>query len=104
MAEGNSLKHRSSVLLLFGCLVAPIGLAAAQETDTKPRTEWSGPLPSLDKIEECRGGDLSRSYGSTVRFHLYDCWADVSIDQMGRITAFKPDDAEACERVLSTKC
>ncbi len=97
-------KHRSRALLLPACLLVPIAFAACQQADTKPRTEWSQPLPSLDKIEECRGGDLSRSYGSTVRFHLYDCWADVSIDTMGRITAFKPDDADSCERVLSTNC
>jgi len=69
--------------------------------DTKPRTEWTKPLPSLDKIEECRSGDLSRSYGSIISLKLYDCRADVTIDSMGRITAFKPDDAEACERVMA---
>jgi hypothetical protein len=81
-----------------------VPVAVSQESNIEPRTEWTEPLPSLDKIEECRGGDLSRSFGSTVRFQLYDCLADVSIDEMGRVTAFKPDDAEVCEEVLSTKC
>jgi hypothetical protein len=87
--------------ILYICLAAPAILAACQQTEHAPRATWSGPLPSLDKIEECRGGDLSRSYGSTVKFHLYDCWADVLIDDMGRVTAFKPEDAAVCEQVLA---
>jgi hypothetical protein len=34
--------------------------------------------------------------------HLYDCWADVSIDSNGRVTEFKPDDTAVCEKVLSS--
>ena len=96
-----AMNDRSPRLLLCVCLAAPALLAACQQTENEPRAKWSGPLPSLDKIEECRGGDLSRSYGSTVRFHLYDCRADVSIDNMGRVTAFKPEDAVACEKALA---
>jgi hypothetical protein len=78
------MSTRSRALLLCFCLAASGLFAACQNTESEPRAKWSGPLPSLDKIEECRGGDFSRSYGSTVRFHLYDCWADVSIDDMGK--------------------
>ena len=81
----------------------PALFAACQPTEADPRTEWTKPLPDLNKIEECQRADLSRYYNSTFRFHLHDCWADVSIDGMGRVTAFKPDDAEICEKVLA-KC
>lgn len=99
------MKHPQLLLLLllsFTLLAATLFMSSTR-ADTKPRTEWTRPLPSLDKIEECRGGDLSRSYGSTISLKLYDCRADVTIDDMGRITAFEPDDAEACERVMA-KC
>ena len=97
------MRYQQRPLLLSFCLLAIALSTASTRADTKPRTEWSKPLPSLDKIEECRGGDLSRAYGSTISLKLYDCRADVTIDNMGRITAFEPDDAEACERVMA-KC
>ena len=97
------MKYQQRILFFAFCLMAAVLSAALTQADTKPRTEWTRPLPSLDKIEECRGGDLSRSYGSTISLKLYDCRADVTIDSMGRITAFEPDDAEACERVMA-KC
>jgi hypothetical protein len=96
------MNDRWRLLVLCLCLAAFAFVTACQQTKGEPRANWSGPLPSLDKIEECRDGDLSRSYGSTVRFHLNDCWADVSIDNLGRVTAFKPEDAVACEKVLAT--
>jgi len=83
-------------------VVALILSAACQQTSSKSGTEWSGPLPDLNKIEECQRADLQRYLGSTYRFHLYGCWADVSIDSSGRVTAFKPDDAEVCEKVLAS--
>jgi hypothetical protein len=96
------MRHRQSLLFLFSCLAAMVLFTACQQTDTKPRTEWTEPLPDLNKVEQCQRADLSRYYNSTFRFHLYDCWADVSIDSMGRVTAFKPDDAETCEKVLAS--
>jgi hypothetical protein len=62
------------------CVAAPILFAACQQALSKSGTEWSGPLPDLNKIEECQRADLQRYLGSTYRFHLYDCWAEVSID------------------------
>jgi len=84
------------------CVIAPIFFAACQQTSSKSGTEWPGPLPDLNKIEECQRADLQRYLGSTYRFHLYDCWADVSIDGNGRVTAFKPDDAGVCKKVLAS--
>ena len=83
-----------SSILVLTFSHAPV--LAASET-------WTLPLPDLNKIEECQRADLSRSYGKTFRFHLYECWADVAIDSNGKVTAFKPDNAEICEQVLS-KC
>ena len=93
---------RSHVPMVALCLVAPVLFAACQQTAPKSGAEWSGPLPDLNKIEECQRADLQRYLGSTYRFHLYDCWADVSIDSNGRVTAFKPDDAGVCEKVLAS--
>ena len=95
---------RNGFLLLCACLAVPALFASCQSAPSKPRTEWSDPLPSLDKIEQCQRADLQRYYGSTFRFHLYNCWASVSIDNMGRVTAFQPEDADAREEVLATKC
>jgi len=47
--------------------------ATKPKPPSKPRTEWTDPLPSLNKIEECERADLQRYLGSTFRFHLYDC-------------------------------
>jgi hypothetical protein len=98
------MKRWQPCLLAGLCLAILMAFAACQQTQTRPRTEWTAPLPDLDKIEECQRADLNRYFGSSFRFHLYDCWANVSIDTMGRVIAFQPDDAEACEKVLATKC
>ena len=92
---------RTRLVLLCSCLAATALFVACQGTPSKPRTEWTRPLPDLDKVEQCQRADLGRYYGQTFRFHLYDCWANVSLDAMGRVTAFQPDDADACERVLA---
>ena len=96
------MRHQHRLILLCLCVAAPALFAACKNTTTKPRTEWSGPLPDLNKVEQCQRADLQRYLGSTYRFHLYDCWANVSIDDLGRVTAFKPDHAEVCERVMAT--
>jgi hypothetical protein len=93
---------RLRIALIAAALV--ILASCQQDTPSKPRTTWTDPLPDLNKVEECQRADLNRYFGSTFRFHLYDCRANVSIDTMGRVTAFQPDDADACERVLATKC
>ena len=90
------------VLTLCLGLAASVLFTACTQSTPKPRTEWSGPLPDLNKIEECQRADLQRYLGSTYRFHLYDCWADVSIDSNGRVTAFEPDDAGVCKKVLAS--
>lgn len=58
------------------------------------------PLPDLNTVEECQRADLSRYWGSTFRFHLHGCWADVTFDESGKVLAFEADDVAACERVL----
>jgi hypothetical protein len=84
------MKQQSRFLLLCFFLATPILFTACQQ-----------PLPNLNELEKSQRLDLQRYLGSTFRFHLYDCWADVSIDTMGRVTAFKPENANACERALA---
>ena len=62
------------------------------------------PLPSLNTVEECQRADLGRYYGKTFRFHHGECWADVAIDENGKITSFIPEDEEACKRALRENC
>lgn len=74
-------------------------LAQAEETQTPAKTPIT-PLPSLNRVEECQRGDLSRSYGKVVRFHHGACWVDVSIDENGKITSFLAEDEAVCRKAL----
>jgi hypothetical protein len=62
------------------------------------------PLPSLNNVEECQRADLGRYFGKTFRFHHGACWADVSIDENGKITSFIPEDEDACRDALKVDC
>lgn len=87
------------------CLVSVLGgalVAACQQPSRQPQGTWSGAMPDLNAVEECQKADLSRYWGSTFRFHRDGCWADVSFDEYGRVTAFGRDDAEICRKVLAT--
>jgi hypothetical protein len=59
-------RYRAPMVAL--CVIAPIFFAACQQTSSKSSTEWSGPLPDLNKIEECQRADLQRYLGSTLAF------------------------------------
>ena len=62
---------------------------------------WPAPLPDLNTIEECQKADLGRYWGETFRFHRDGCWANVTFDERGKVTALEPDDAAICEQVLA---
>jgi hypothetical protein len=85
-------------LILFG---GGLAMAACQQQSSQPQRAWSQPLPDLNTVEECQKADLGRYWGSTFRFHRDGCWANVSFDERGTVTAFEPDDAAVCERVLA---
>lgn len=78
--------------LAIGCTQAPTTSAGRSGNITPP--------PDLNTVEECQRADLGRYWGKTFRFHLYDCWANVSFDTWGKVLAFEADDVAACERVL----
>jgi hypothetical protein len=61
-------------------------------------------MPPLDlnTIEECQRADLGRYWGSTYRFHLYGCEADVTFSDRGEVLAFEPNDAALCRRVIES--
>lgn len=87
-----SLAVSSLVAVAAGCSQAP--------SDAAARRGNVSPLPDLNTVEECQRADLGRYWGATYRFHLYDCWANVSLEESGKVLAFEADDVEACERVL----
>ncbi|WP_303980728.1 hypothetical protein [Dongia mobilis] len=70
----------------------------------EPEKQSLTPLPSLNNVEECQRADLSRNYGKTFRFHHGECWADVSIDENGKVTSFIPEDEDACRKALRVNC
>ena len=79
--------------------------ADAQDAgDAAAQPKWQGPLPDLETLENCMRKDLGWWFGKTFRFHRGGCWADVSLDDIGRVTAFEPDDTEECKRVLAGPC
>jgi hypothetical protein len=39
--------------------------------------------------------------GAVLRFHRDRCWADVTIDDKGAVTAFEPYDAAICQQLLA---
>jgi hypothetical protein len=94
---------RRTPLILFTfaavSLVTPPG-SHGQTPAAAPTRGNITPPPDLNTVEECQRADLSRYWGSTFRFHLYDCWADVTFDDAGKVLAFAADDVAACERVL----
>lgn len=87
-------------------LSASIGVAAAllgitiAACQQQPASR-SDALPDLNTVEECQKADLGRYWGSTFRFHRDGCWADVTFDERGKVTAFEPDDAALCKQVLA---
>jgi hypothetical protein len=96
------MNHAGFFLALsFGLLVGSAALADQQQS-SQSQSKWPGPLPDLNTVEECQKADLSRHWGSTFRFHRDGCWANVSFDDEGRVTAFEPDEPEICKKVLAT--
>lgn len=93
-----------STLIVFtvavSCLVALAAGCSQAPSDAAARGGNVSPLPDLNTVEECQRADLGRYWGSTFRFHLYDCWADVTFSESGEVLAFEADDVAACERVL----
>lgn len=87
-----SLAAFGLVALAAGCSQPPSVAAARGGNITPP--------PDLNTVEECQRADLGRYWGSTFRFHLYDCWANVTFSESGKVLAFEADDVAACERVL----
>jgi hypothetical protein len=71
-------------LLVLGMLTHPTHAEGEKESLT--------PLPSLNTVEECQRADLQRYLGRTFRFHHGACWADVSIDESGKVTRFARED------------
>ena len=96
-------------LFAFHRPVLAAGMLVLSMTTTHP-THAEGekasitPLPSLNTVEECQRADLGRYFGKTFRFHHGACWADVSIDENGKITSFIPEDEEACREALKVNC
>lgn len=93
---------RSKTLVILGLMASGAGSFAigCSQTPTAPVQGSVSPLPDLNTVEECQRADLGRYWGKTFRFHLYDCWANVSFDTSGKVLAFEADDVAACERVL----
>jgi len=87
------------------CLVvAAVGTALSgcqQHSAQSSQGAWPEPLPDLNTVEECQKADLGRYWGQTFRLHRDGCWANVTFDERGKVTAFEPDDAAVCERVLA---
>lgn len=95
-------KRTTRALIALLLIASPIAIQpAGADAETKQSLP---PLPSLNNVEECQRADLSRSYGKTFRFHHGACWADVDIDENGKITSFIPEDEEACKRALRENC
>src|SRR5688572_13190255 len=95
----NTTRPTSICLVLAGVGAA---LAACQQQSAQSRNTWSDPRPDINTVEECQKADLGRYWGSTFRFHRDGCWANVSFDERGKVTAFEPDDAAICKRVLAS--
>lgn len=95
---------RRAALLIFSLAAFGLGALAVGCSQTPgASTTRSGnitPPPDLNTVEECQRADLGRYWGKTFRFHLYDCWANVSFDTWGKVLAFEADDVAACKRVL----
>jgi hypothetical protein len=94
---------RRPALIIFS--LAALGVSAlpsgyGQTPAAVPTRGNVTPLPDLNTVEECQRADLSRYWGSTFRFHLHDCWAEVTFDESGKVLAFVADDVALCERVL----
>jgi hypothetical protein len=95
--------HR--MMLIAGTLVTATVAACAPaphpaQTQEQATKESLTPLPDLETVEDCQRADLGRYFGRTFRFHLYECRADVSFDDMGRVTSFIPEEEEACRAAL----
>jgi hypothetical protein len=95
----NTTRFHSMRLVLAG---AGMAVAACQQQSAQSQSTWSEPLPDLNTVEECQKADLGRYWGSTFRFHRDGCWANVTFDERGRVTAFEPEDAAVCQQVLAT--
>jgi hypothetical protein len=88
--------------LLMASLLAATTFAHPTHADEKKQSLT--PLPTLNTVEECQRADLARYFGKTFRFHHGECWADVSIDENGKVTSFVPEDEDACRTALKTEC
>jgi hypothetical protein len=88
--------------LLIASILAAATLAHLAHAEDKKQSLT--PLPSLNNVEECQRADLGRYFGKTFRFHHGACWADVSIDEDGKITSFVPEDEDACREALRVNC
>ena len=89
---------------LICLVVAAIGtavLGCQQQSGLSSQGAWPEPLPDLNTVGECQKADLGRYWGEMFRFHRDGCWANVTFDERGKVTAFEPDDAAICERVLA---
>ncbi len=94
---------RRTPLIIFSLAALGVGALTSGCGQTPAAAPTRGsvtPLPDLNTVEECQRADLSRYWGSTFRFHLHDCWADVTFDESGKVLAFEAEDVALCERVL----
>lgn len=103
MAEcASSVRSVVSVGLRLAVFVACFLSASCGQPSDPAGPGHASDMPPLDinTIEECQRADLQRYLGSTFRFHLYGCEADVTFDAVGKVLAFVPNDAALCARVI----
>lgn len=86
-------------LAVLGACFLSAGCGQPPGSAKPTRTSDMPPL-DINTIEECQRADLQRYLGSTFRFHLYGCDADVTFDAVGKVLAFVPNDAALCARVI----
>jgi hypothetical protein len=96
--------HRPTRAIATVLMASHLATVAHLSFAEEPEKQSLTPLPSLNNVEECQRADLSRNYGKTFRFHHGECWADVSIDENGKVTSFIPEDEDACRKALRVNC
>ena len=101
-AAGHPRVSICRLVLAAGMLV--LSMTTTHSAHAEGEKESISPLPSLNTVEECQRADLQRYLGKTFRFHHGACWADVSIDENGKITSFIPEDEAACREALKVNC
>ncbi len=94
------MQSKTLLILGFAALAAGALAVGCSQSPATPRHGNISPPPDLNTVEECQRADLGRYWGKTFRFHLYDCWANVSFDTSGKVLTFEADDVALCERVL----